>query len=456
MELIKKRIPLAFLLIGTAILFWRASHTFFVGDDFWWLYDGSHMMNTPQQWFSAFTTTNGSGTYRPLTQNVFFWIGWNLFGLNPLGYHLLLLATFMIAVYVVYLLFVSIFSSHSIALVSTAVFAFSNTHYASLAWASAFSEVGATLLAALVLYTVAKDRHRLSSLFFTLCLMANETTITLPAMVMLYYMLIRRRSFLDAMRHSKILWIEVSIYMIFRIFVAGLHTGGVFSAVFSLPIWLHLIWSSAVESIGITPTFYNAFGSSGAWHYLSLVALIVYVISGIALAAFFARHIKDSMNGIALGLSWFFIALLPILPFSGDWSYYNLAVPLIGVSVAIGSMLQTVPLRKYTVIPLSVAILALNAAAIYGPGGDNQVHGIRVLASEAYFSVLQIEAARAAQGVPISINLSGNLPLAKWTLSPQWLLPLIDSGGRVCYGASCPKDKLSLVLTQQGVHLLNK
>ncbi len=346
-----------------------------------------------------------------------------------------------------------IFYSRSIALVSTAIFAFSNTHYASLAWASAFSETGATLLAALVLYSVAKDRNRLSYIFFALCLMSNETTITVPAMVALYYVLIRRKSIIDTLFKTRVLWIELFIYIIFRVFIAGLHTAGAFSTVFSISKWFHLTWLSAVDSIGITPTFYNALGSSELWHYTSILALTIYILSGIALLVFFTLRIKDSANGVALGLSWFIVALLPVLPFSNDWSYYNLSIPLIGLSLAIGHMFQAVPLRKSIAIPLSMAILSLNFAAIYGPQGDNQVHGIRVLAGEAYFSVLQIEAAKAAQRTPVSINLSGNIPLVEWTLSPQWLLPLIDAGGSVSYGTSHANARVSLVMTLQGAHL---
>ena len=90
------------LVLAAGLLFWDATRAAFVGDDFFWLYDGSHLMTTPSQWWSAFTQPNGADTYRPLTQNVFFWLCWQMFGLHPLGFHIVLLAAFLLSVAVVY------------------------------------------------------------------------------------------------------------------------------------------------------------------------------------------------------------------------------------------------------------------------------------------------------------------------------------------------------------------
>ncbi len=261
---------LAVLVLAAGALFWEVSRTFFVGDDFFWLYDGSHLMATPSQWWAAFTQPNGADTYRPLTQNVFFWFCWQLFGFHPLGYHIVLLGTFLLSVVVVYRLCRAFKVSPLPALAATPAFAFSNTHYEGLGWTSAFCETGTTLVVALALFFVVTNRSRLAVLFYIIGLLSNETAAILPGIALLYEVTIRRTHLRTALRNTRFLWYVAIVYGIFRLII-GFHPNGAFSMTFSPLGWLRLTGSAVVQGLGFTPvkTFQKrwpvqAFGGTGA------------------------------------------------------------------------------------------------------------------------------------------------------------------------------------------------
>jgi hypothetical protein len=92
-----------------------------------WLYAGRTEMATARGWQLAFTHVNGSGQYRPLTQQIFFWFGWHTFGMNALGYHLLDLGAFLTTALLVYYLLTRMIESSWIAAAGAALWAFSMT-----------------------------------------------------------------------------------------------------------------------------------------------------------------------------------------------------------------------------------------------------------------------------------------------------------------------------------------
>ena len=426
-------VVLTVLVVAAGALFWDTTRTAFVGDDFFWLFDGSHWMSTPGQWWAAFTQPNGADTYRPLTQNVFFWFCWQLFGFHPLGFHLVILATFLLSVVMIYRLCRALNFSPFPALAATSIFAFSNTHYDGLAWTSAFCETGTTLVVAAAMYFVVTKKRGAAVLFYVIGLLCNETAAVVPAIALLYEVAVRRVRFRTALRNTQWLWCAAIVYGIFRLII-GFHPGGAFSMTFSALGWIRLTGSAVVQGLGLTSTFHNALSGAGDWRAPALLALILCSTVAVGVATLWWQKARESVGLLIFGAGTFVIGLLPLLPFSRDWSYYNLAIPLIGVSIVVAALLQWVPIGNVLSVVAAAGIFLVNVAAVYGPEGLNAVDGVRVLSKEAQFVDSHVVAARAKTGAPVSVDVLGDPSATEWTVQPGWLPLLLDPGGKVYIG----------------------
>ena len=143
--------------------------------------------------------------------------------------------------------------------------------------------------------------------------------------------------------------------------------------------WLRLTGSAVVQGLGFTPTFRNALTSAGVWRGLALLSFVACICVAVAVVATWWQGARKSSGLLLFGAGTFVIGLLPLLPFSRDWSYYNIAIPLIGASIAVAALLQWIPVRNVVSVFAAAGILVVNLAAVYGPAGLNAVDGVRVL-----------------------------------------------------------------------------
>jgi hypothetical protein len=110
------------------VLYSGGLHGFFVQDDFGWL--ESSRFHSLGEYAACFFRFNPALTYRPLSQETFFCLGQRVFGLWPMGFHLVSLSLHLLGSTLVYLLLRSFTSP----LPSAAGALFYATHGA-LAWA---------------------------------------------------------------------------------------------------------------------------------------------------------------------------------------------------------------------------------------------------------------------------------------------------------------------------------
>ncbi len=219
---------------------------FFLGDDYYFLYHAQYEMNTPGGFLYDFWHTNVSGQFRPLVLDLFMWVGYQLFGLNPVGFHLLDLGVFLITTIVIFRLLARLTGSQWIALVACAVWAFSLTHFGALNWILAYAETGAILPAALCLGALSQDKPRWAVFWYVVCLFSNETVSVMPALATCYYFIWQRADLRETLRRSLPLWITFAIYLLARFTVPALHpkAQGAFTPVIDPGVWLSLVWKS--------------------------------------------------------------------------------------------------------------------------------------------------------------------------------------------------------------------
>lgn len=426
----RRTAPPAVLLAASAALYWPTTRTFFVGDDFWWLHVATTVMTRPAGWLSILLHANGMGTYRPLTENVYFWLCWHLFGPVPLGFHLIALTTFLATVYVVWRIAERLSGDPVTALGAAALFAGCTAMFEMLDWAAAFSEAGAVACMALAALAFLSGRQAAASAWAALALLCNETAISLPLMLLAYAFLTAPQPIQPAMRRalreSAGPLLALAGYVLARMTFIGLHPSGAFSPVWSPQIWATLTWRALLWSLDVSGPLRNVIA---AWHPTVLVPLAALGLAATLLCT--QRPTTDGIRLIAIGVLWWLLGLLPTLPIAHDFSPYNIAgallgCPLILVGIAKGSSANS----RVAVPALGVTFLILGALTVYGPGGLAQIDGVTVLARQARAAWVQMSAVSRTRRAATFCAPAN----ASWTLNGPWESGLADPGSRVQYG----------------------
>jgi len=201
MRLVKYKIHLL-VLLGLIILnlafFAINLNDFFVSDDFDWLY----LTKTSEQPLWQYFATNYygeqgmGGSYRPMF-NLIFSLNYNLFGLNPFGYHLFGLIFHIGVCFLVYLLALQLFSKfkdkQNIAILAAVFFSLLPNHSEAVIWIAAIGDPLDTFfyLLAFYLYILYRQKKNftcliISLLSFIIVLLTKEIAITLPLLILVW------------------------------------------------------------------------------------------------------------------------------------------------------------------------------------------------------------------------------------------------------------------------------
>lgn len=177
------------LLINIPIL-----SSYFLSDDFYLI------RAVKQNGMFGLWSGRGAPFFRPMIAITLF-IDYNLWGMNPLGYHLLTIFLHATNSFLVYLIAARLYGRAGMetgdrqlaALICGGIFLILPSHSESIAWISGRTDVVATVfyLTALLYYLIYKDTMRRadglrSLLAFAVALLSKEPAITLPALVLGY------------------------------------------------------------------------------------------------------------------------------------------------------------------------------------------------------------------------------------------------------------------------------
>src|SRR3990172_5905967 len=121
---IGKSKKLLFLFLLSFILFYRSLFNFFTNDDFF-LLKISRIGSVKEfvNFFNLIQGPDGLGMYRPLTTQVYYFLDWQLFNLNPLGLHIISFLVFFGLIYLVYYLVKTITKSEKVSLTAGFLYA---------------------------------------------------------------------------------------------------------------------------------------------------------------------------------------------------------------------------------------------------------------------------------------------------------------------------------------------
>lgn len=353
MNLLKKeKLPLIYIYVTSFLMFLPSLFVFYTNDDFFFL-KISRAQNLTQilNFFNLLKGPDGFGMYRPITTQIFYWLSWSFFNLNPIGLHLIVFLAFFAVIYLVYLITRELTADIKLALISAFMYATSATHFAHLYYLATFQELGMTFFVLLSCLNFIRDKKILSFVFFILALLSKETAVITPLLLLLIYLYQKQRGY-KLWKIKKIViditpyLIVISIYLLLRIFSYGFATGNTYIWDFSpLKLINSLLWYS-LWSLNLPETILDFVGPGIKvntnlflyWSNIIIPIFFLFFVQIIFLTAGFIKilkqNIKDKNIYIRISLFsglWFVFSLLPVvfLP-EHKYSFY-LTLPLISV-----------------------------------------------------------------------------------------------------------------------------
>ena len=328
---------LSLILAATVWIFRGAFHCFFVQDDFAWLVlSRFHNLGEFARCFFRF---NQAGTYRPLSQETFFWLGQQMFGMWPPGFHMIVLAAHLAAVLLLYALLRRFFSPLP-ALAGALCYAVHGAHQVSIYWISAFPEPLAMVffLAAVLMFVRFDQRnsrsaHVLSLIAMLLGIMSKESILALPLILAAYCFVFAR---------SRVLWVLPHFalsgtYMLLRL-----------SARVPMAPYDIQFGRQTAESLFAYISWMAGLSSNIVQDYLArdLVSGYRWIAPGFVFILLVLFLVSQNRKVAAFSFFWMALSIQPVLYFSNHSYPYYLAPALAGFSLLIASALP--PFRNFS------------------------------------------------------------------------------------------------------------
>ncbi len=312
-----------------AIVYRQAFLGFFVQDDYGWL--ESSRFQGIAEYVRCFFRFNPALTYRPLSQETFFWAGQHFFGLNPAGFHAVSVGFHLTGCVLLYALLREFFDRVP-SCAGVLFYGVHGAHLRSVYWISALPEPMALCfyLAAVLLFirfdrTGSHASFVLSVASMGLGMMSKESILTVPLVLAAYALLFSPR---------RLLWTAPffaisGTYAVLR-FTSEAVRAAPYPLTFGRAAWDNLL-AYASWSSGLTETMLKVKLGWGA------EALYPRVAAGFAAAAgilFFAARRRKTAG---LAVLWFLLALQPVLYFWQHIDPYYLAPSLAGLSLLVAA-----------------------------------------------------------------------------------------------------------------------
>jgi len=297
-------------------LYWRGLWCWFHTDDFSLL----RMARLPaDEFFAGLLEPRAQGTYRPLSERLYFYFFYGWFGLNAFPYRVLVFVTQGLNLVLFSRLAQRLTGSQAVGVVAASLWALHHGLATTMSWSSAYNQALCSLFFLLAIGAFARwvDEGRLVSyasswVWFLVGFGALETMAVFPAVASLYSLL----------RNPKRLAGALPMF-----------------AVSAAAAWLQLRASppsgEGVYGMSFAPLDLLA----GMWAYTSsalgaelpdAVAPALAVLLGFAVW----RLSGEQRNVALLGLGWFALCLIPYLPLTAHRSAYYLFLPVSGLALA--------------------------------------------------------------------------------------------------------------------------
>lgn len=329
------------------LFYWRALNSWFYQDDFGWLHLGIEKHSSSvSDFLSLLFSPKAHGNIRPWSENLFFWGLPHVFGINPLPFHIVIFATVMASLFLLYAI-VRKLTGSALAAGAVLFFWLANPGVGpSLCWASIYNETQYTFFILLALWLFMEDRYWMQVAVFIIGLGSLETAVMYPCIASLYAWLFDR---------SK-LGRTLPLYLISAVFTA-VH----FWAAPAVKTGPYAIQVDARIFSTLRTYIEMALGPERLGHFnWTWPALLITSGTIVMCVGVFAAALAAGRAGV-FGAGWFLILLVPLLVLPEHVFEFYLTGPAIGLAIVLGAALVSrwrVPAIAFGAIYLMLALPA--------------------------------------------------------------------------------------------------
>ncbi len=328
------------------------------------------------------------GVYRPI-RSILYLIYYQLFGTNPLGYHLHSILVHLISTILVYFIILFLVKtlklksllSYYLPFLTSLFFGLHPIHTEAITYIAASMEMTGVVFFLASFFMYQKNKKPLSILFALLAFFTYEMTLTLPFVLLAYDFSIRKlvlkRKLSDLKAYLPYFLGILIFFLIKLIFTHNLNRGEYLggsiylTALVMLEAFVKylelLILPIGLSLVHILPGQIPTLGGVDIKKELiaGLSPLTLSVLLGLILLlglVFLAFRLKKSYPLISFGLFWFLITLIPvsqIIPLQVVMGEKYLYLPSVGFVIVVGYLFflsQRVSLKILTIAYLIVAI----------------------------------------------------------------------------------------------------
>lgn len=337
------------------------------------------------------------GVYRPI-RSVLYAVYWQLWGANPVGYHLHSIAVHLVVTLLVFLIIRRILRSEIAAFAGGLLFGLHPVHTEAITYISASMEVtGAVFFFAAFYFYIRLRQEKSPPMFYVLCSMffsflaffTYEMTLTLPVLLLLYEVIINYQSKIKNLIHnSKFLipyFVLAILYFIVR-FAAGTgisrgeylgysfyHTQLTMVKVYVKYLWL-LVNPTQISYIHELASGFESFMThhSNIYSILSQSIFDLDILASIGILAglvFIAFKFWKKQTIISFSILWFFISLLPVsylFPQGIAIADKYLYIPSFGFVLVLAYLISKFQLRGQTWTSKFQILIIVAIAVSYG------------------------------------------------------------------------------------------
>lgn len=357
------------LLIGFLIfLYWQSFSLYFSGDDFFnFSLIKVNGLKEIIHFFNPIKSPKNFPFYRPFSTQFFYWLGKRVFGINPLGFHLINFSFFTFSLFLVYVFIKKLTNNLIISYLTVFFYSFSSSHFYRLYYLSQFQEISLAVfyLTSIIFYLKFINNGRkiyyiISFFTFIFAIFSKETAIVLPLTMFLVEFLFFRK------KNDFLLWLKKKIkiflpfliilfaYLFFRFFFFGFSKGPEYQFILSPKsvvnnlIW-YFLWSVGIPEAFVNISLYNStyfynprflteFGLDGTMTNVLFFIFLGFLI--LAIKLFWQKVNKEKLLLIFFSILWFIITVSLVMFFPFHKFSYSLTLPLIGVSLLLAVLVK--------------------------------------------------------------------------------------------------------------------
>ena len=304
------------IIILSIFLFGSTFGLYFAQDDFLFLADTQ--IGSINAFLNFFIPRTDVVWYRPLSTQVFFFLGQQLFGLNPFPYHIVVFATHALNIFLVYTLTSILTNNTKAPLIAALLYGLNAHHFVALAWLSNYSFVLGPTCILLTIINYCQKKYAVALITFFFGLLTTEMVIFTLGPILVW-------EFFQGRRFIKHLWpyalLTAVLFLSRRVFfpaaTEGVHTLHISTTILSMAKFYVI----RINGFNLFETRIDT-------------SLTIFLFStwGVLLMSFWKMKIKPYKT-IILCLSIVFSFLLLFLLLPQHFSVHYLTFSIIGFSI---------------------------------------------------------------------------------------------------------------------------